>query len=96
MCGVFRYNMSAESPAKSTLSQGHGLSTGGGVSMHIYVYTEGEGEGSERERQRKGERERRLVLVGLRLCQHIQASYSTRAHTHTDGVPSKLYVYAYV
>ena len=30
VCGVFRYNISAESPAKSTLSQGHGLSTGGG------------------------------------------------------------------
>ena len=30
VCGVFRYNISAESPAKSTLSQGHGLSRGGG------------------------------------------------------------------
>ena len=38
VCGVFRYNISAESPAKSTLSQGHGLSTGG-VSIYIYVYT---------------------------------------------------------
>ena len=36
---MFRYNISAESPAKSTLSQGHGLSTGGGVSIHIYIYT---------------------------------------------------------
>ena len=34
---VFRYNISAESPAKSTLSQGHGLSTGG-VSIYIYVF----------------------------------------------------------
>ena len=40
MCGVFRYNISAESPAKSTLSQGHGLSTGGGelYGQHIYIY----------------------------------------------------------
>ena len=37
MCGVFRYNISAESPAKNTLSQGHGLSTGG-VSIYIYIY----------------------------------------------------------
>ena len=37
VCGVFRYNISAESPAKSTLSQGHGLSTGG-VSIYIYMY----------------------------------------------------------
>ena len=36
VCGVFRYNISAESPAKSILSQGHGLSTGG-VSIYIYV-----------------------------------------------------------
>ena len=39
MCGVFRYNISAESPAKSTLSQGHGLSTGGGELYGIYIYT---------------------------------------------------------
>ena len=36
VCGVFRYNISTESPAKSTLSQGRGLSTGGGE--HIYIY----------------------------------------------------------
>ena len=36
VCGVFRYNISAESLAKSTLSQGHGLSMGG-VSIYIYV-----------------------------------------------------------
>ena len=36
VCGVFRYNISAESPAKSTLSQGQGLSTGG-VSIYIYI-----------------------------------------------------------
>ena len=37
VCGVFRYNnISAESPAKSTLSQGHGLSTGG-VSIYLYL-----------------------------------------------------------
>ena len=41
MCGVFRYNMSAESPAKSTLSQGHGLSTVGG-SAYIYMYIWGD------------------------------------------------------
>ena len=41
MYGVFRYNISAGSPAKSTLSQGHGLSTGGGgehIYMYIYIY----------------------------------------------------------
>ena len=38
MCGVFRYNMSAESPAKSTLSQRHGLSTGGGEHMYVCMY----------------------------------------------------------
>ena len=38
VCGVFRYNISAESPAKSTLSQGHGLSTGGGEHTYIYIY----------------------------------------------------------
>ena len=32
---MFRYNISAESLAKSTLSQGHGLSTGG---VRIYIY----------------------------------------------------------
>ena len=36
MCGVFRYNISAESPAKSTLSQGRSLSTGG-VSIDIDI-----------------------------------------------------------
>ena len=37
MWGVLRYNMSAESPAKSTLSQGHGLSTGRGEYIYIYM-----------------------------------------------------------
>ena len=35
MRAVFRYNISAESPARSTLSREHGLSTGGGE--HIYI-----------------------------------------------------------
>ena len=47
VCGVFRYNISAESPAKSTLSQGHGLSTGG-VSLYLYIYIYRQGE-KERE-----------------------------------------------
>ena len=37
VCGVFKYNISAKSPARNTPSLEHGLSTGGGVSIYKYI-----------------------------------------------------------